>query len=149
MAAGRGSAAASGVLGPSGSSVHARGVWNDVREAVCRRAGTLARVAGDGVGAGFSQVRGLEGLVDLEFVGRLAGHVAGCPRCAGRGAGRDTPEDWLLWAVGRRQGLREVLVPVLMDGAAGGEGGSGGITWNPPGLDLWRKEAARRVVREG
>ncbi len=131
----------------SSSSAHAVAVWNSVRESVARRAPVLEKGAGGG-SAGRAR---LPGLCDLEFIGVLSAHVSGCRRCGTRGSGADTPEQWLMWAVGRRRTLREVLEPVLTAAAAAALDGAvsdGKIAAAPPGLAEWaRSQEAGRARR--
>jgi hypothetical protein len=82
--------------GPVGrTGEHARDVWDLVREHVARGAWALERA--DSVG----RAR-LPGAVDLEFLVRMARHVAGCKR-------EGCPE-WTAWAVGQVPELRQVFM---------------------------------------
>lgn len=133
----RGSAArAAGVRGGSFGARHAARVWEDVREGVAQRARGIVRdVEADAAG-----VEG--GLFEMEFLGQIAGHIAGgCRACVvGSGIDRgDRGEDWLVWAVLQRRGLREVFLLVAGD-EAGRELRKRGV----PGLSEWAQDVARR-----
>lgn len=119
--AARGRAARNGSLaGPSFAVRHAAVIWREEREAVARRAG---KVLG-GMTQGERERLG-GGIAELEFVSALAEHMARCARCwrASGLLGVDRPADWLLWGIGSRERLREVLEAFLRDsGARGGFG---------------------------
>lgn len=97
---------------------HARGVWDRLRMQLVRQASSLEREAG-----GRAE---LCGVLELEFLSRLAVHVCGC--------GVDGCADWQAWGVGQVAGLSQVWR------ALGGEWAS-----VPPGY----ARALAAVVRQG
>ena len=91
---------------------HAARVWGDALAEVCGR-GYALRAAAGGTGG---DMRRMQGLVDLEFAGRLGAHVKGCRRCGVVPVGEhDAPVTWLTWAARRKRGVAQVLDPVLME----------------------------------
>jgi hypothetical protein len=91
---------------------HAARVWDGALAQVCGRGYALRAAAG---GAGGSMAR-MQGLVDLEFAGRLGAHVRGCRQCGVVPVGEhDAPVVWLTWAARRKRGVAQVFDPVLME----------------------------------
>jgi hypothetical protein len=95
-----------GSVGRASDGQHAREVWEGRRRYMVSRANRWGRVA------------------DLEFLAELGAHVAGCARPA--------CPDWLAWAVGQSEQLRDVWIAL---------GGSADAL--PPG---WREAVRQRAV---
>lgn len=104
-------------LAGSLSARHAEQVWTDTRAQTATRAPALLAQSGPaGIGA----------MVALEFVGRVAKHIAGCPRCQQTGRWDSaTPEAWLLWAMGKQRTTARIIRPVLAEMRTG-------LPRNPP-----------------
>ena len=89
------------------SEQHAARVWTDTRTATANRAATYRQQAG---------TNDPSGLVILDFVSRLAGHLVACHRChVSTGTDPGTPEAWLVYAIGQRPQLKAALAPILRE----------------------------------
>lgn len=86
---------------------HAAKIWTEARNQAATRAAVYRQQAGQHDPAG---------IIRLEFISRLAGHLLSCDRCH-RETATDptTPESWLLYAIGQQPRLKQILGPVMRE----------------------------------